>query len=142
MLYVINSIIDPFIQLVQDDPVRPHIPLEFRVGNNNQIFVLLEEEPEAVVCVAYKDYIPVDENQLMYASEVPTTAIFYTIWSYKKGAGRKLIQEVKKHIQTEKPEIAKFITLSPKTEMARTFHLKNGASIFQENETSINYDYS
>jgi hypothetical protein len=143
MIYVINSLSDPLIKLVNDDPVRPNIPVEFRVSNDNEIFVLLDSDnlPEAVVCIAYKDYIPVDEAQLMYASEIPSTAVFYTIWSYKPGAGRKLIRESKKHIEMNKPGIVKFVTLSPRTEMARIFHLKNGASIFRENETSINYEY-
>jgi hypothetical protein len=32
--------------------------------------------------------------------------------------------------------------LSPKTEMARKFHMKNGAVELQENDTTINYEYS
>jgi hypothetical protein len=142
MIHVINSLLDPLIKLIQDDPVRPDIPIEFRVSNNNEIFVLLEDNtPQAVVCVAYKDYIPADEDQLMYASEIPTTAVFYTIWSYSAGAGRKLIIQGKKHIEENKPSISKFVTLSPRTEMARKFHLKNGASVFRENEKSVNYEY-
>jgi len=141
MLHVINSLTDPLIKLVQDDPVRPYIPVEFRISNNNEIFVLQDPEPLSVVCVTYKDYIPVDENQLLPVSEIPTTAVFYTIWSYKPGAGRKLIREAKKYIEDNKPQIKKFITLSPKTEMARNFHLKNGASIFRENDSSVNYEY-
>jgi hypothetical protein len=34
------------------------------------------------------------------------------------------------------------VTLSPKTEMARRFHLKNGAIIFRENIETINYEYT
>ncbi len=141
MLHVINSLTDPLIKLVQDDPVRPYIPVEFRVSNNNEIFVLIDETPLSVVCVTYKDYVPIDENQLLPVSEIPTTAVFYTIWSYKSGAGRKLIREAKSHIESNKPQIKKFITLSPKTEMARTFHLRNGASVLKENECSVNYEY-
>jgi hypothetical protein len=33
------------------------------------------------------------------------------------------------------------VTLSPKTEMARRFHLKNGASELRENSNTINYIY-
>jgi hypothetical protein len=33
------------------------------------------------------------------------------------------------------------VTLSPKTDMARKFHLKNGAKIFRENEETVNYEY-
>jgi hypothetical protein len=143
MLHIIDSPTDPLIKLIQDDPVRPDIPVDFRISNNNQIFVLLDGDSnhQAVVCVAYKDYIPADEDQLMHASELPTTAVFYTIWSYTPGSGKKLIRQAKKHIEENKTTITKFVTLSPRTEMARTFHLKNGASVFRENETSVNYEY-
>jgi hypothetical protein len=142
MLHVINSITDPLIKLINDDPVRPEIPVEFRVAKDNEVFVLLEEDvPQAVVCVTYKDYIPDDESQLIHASEIPSTAVFYTIWSYKSGAGRKLIRQAKKYIEENRPSITKFVTLSPRTEMARKFHLNNGASVFRENETSVNYEY-
>lgn len=142
MIHVINSITDPLIKLVHDDPVRPDIPVDFRVSNNNEIFVLMDEDqPQAVVCVTYKDYVPISQEQLLPVSELPTTAVFYTIWSYKSGAGRKLIREAKKYIEDNRVTIKKFITLSPKTEMARKFHLTNGASILRENETTVNYEY-
>jgi hypothetical protein len=37
--------------------------------------------------------------------------------------------------------IKRFVTLSPKTEMAKRFHLKNGAIVFRENEETVNYEY-
>jgi hypothetical protein len=69
------------------------------------------------------------------------TAVFYTIWSYAQGAGRRLIEEAQAKIKLERPEVTTYVTLSPKTEMARRFHLKNGAEVFQENETTVNYLY-
>jgi hypothetical protein len=36
---------------------------------------------------------------------------------------------------------AKDVTLSPKTEIAGKFYLKNGAEIFRENPDSVNYLY-
>ena len=70
-----------------------------------------------------------------------TTAVFYTIWSYTAGAGRELIVEAQKSIESEFPEIQTYVTLSPKTEMARRFHLKNGARQLRENSDTINYIY-
>jgi hypothetical protein len=67
--------------------------------------------------------------------------VFYTIWSYAAGAGRRLIQEAQREIQREQPEINTYVTLSPKTEMARRFHLKNGAEVFRENADTVNYLY-
>jgi len=31
--------------------------------------------------------------------------------------------------------------MSPKTEMARNFHYKNGARLLQANEETVNYEY-
>jgi len=73
--------------------------------------------------------------------ESATTAVFYTIWSYKPGAGRDLIIAAQKSIEAEFPRIQTYVTLSPKTEMARRFHLKNGAREFRENISTINYIY-
>jgi hypothetical protein len=70
-----------------------------------------------------------------------TTAVFYTIWSYTAGAGRDLIVKAQESIKQEFPGIQTYVTLSPKTEMARKFHLKNGAGIYRENSTTINYIY-
>jgi len=44
-------------------------------------------------------------------------------------------------IQEQFENIKRFVTLSPKSEMAKKFHLKNGASIFRENEDTVNYEY-
>jgi hypothetical protein len=67
-------------------------------------------------------------------------AVFYTIWSYKPGAGARLLQEAAKWIHAEYA-VKSIVTLSPQTEMARRFHLKNGARIRRENLTSVNYEY-
>lgn len=144
MLHIIDSPTDPLIKLIQDDPVRPDIPVDFRISNNNQIFVLLDDDSnhQAVVCVAYKDYIPADEDQLMHASELPTTAVFYTIWSYKAGKGQELLIAAVKGIQRDYPSVTRFVTLSPKTDVARRFHLRNGAIVFRENVDTVNYEYT
>jgi hypothetical protein len=46
-----------------------------------------------------------------------------------------------KHIEESKPNIKRFVTLSPKTQMAKRFHLKNGAVTFRENDLTVNYEY-
>lgn len=142
MLYVITSLSDPFLNYIKDDPVRPEIPLDFRVGKDNEVLVLAKDhDPHAVVCVAYRDFVPQDVPELFKTSSKNSVAIFYTIWSYRPGAGRDLIIEARKTLPKTKPELTKFVTLSPQTEMARRFHLKNGATIFRENANSVNYEY-
>jgi hypothetical protein len=49
--------------------------------------------------------------------------------------------EAQQSIAAEMPTVTTFVTLSPKTEMARRFHLKNGAGVYRENSDTINYIY-
>jgi len=145
MLHTITTLDDPLLALIKDDPVRPDIPVDFRVSEQCSVYVLLDDEygkPQAVVCVARKDLVP--KNVLELAQDnlaEATVAVFYTIWSYSPGAGRKLIQEAQKSIRVEFKDIKTFVTLSPPTEMARTFHLRNGAGVLSVNSDTVNYIY-
>ncbi len=143
MLHVIKDLSDNLLNLIKDDPVRPEIPAEARVNENSQIFVLKDEnnEPLAVTCVKFLDQIPAAVDDLASAAVHTNTAVFYTIWSYAAGAGRRLIEEAQAQIKSEHPEVETYVTLSPKTEMARRFHLKNGAETYRENTDSVNYLY-
>ena len=142
MLTFITEITDPLIKFVKDDPVRPEIPTEFRVSPNRFISSIVEgEDPQAMVCVSLCDQVPASVAELAADAIQPTTAIFYTIWSYAPGAGQKLLRETVDRIREQFPNITRFVTLSPKTEMARKFHLKNGAEVFRENNDSVNYEY-
>lgn len=143
MLYIVKDTEDEFIQVLQDDPVRPHIPKEHRVGKNKDIFVLKEkDEISAITCVSYQKSIPHSEDCLFEICEQPTTAVFYTIWSYKSGKGRQLILDSVQYIREHNKSIETFVTLSPKTEIARNFHLKNGAKVLRENRDTVNYVYA
>jgi hypothetical protein len=141
MLNIINNINDPLLSYIKDDPVRPEIPVEFRVSNFRFVGALVEDTPEAMVCVSLHDFIPESVEDLSKESENPDTAIFYTIWSYKAGAARDLLFSTVKEIQRMFPNITRFVTLSPKTEMAKRFHLRNGASVLKENANTVNYEY-
>ena len=144
MLHIISSSSDPLVQLIKDDPVRPEISLDFRISESSEIIVAQDEygKPTAVVCVLYRDSVPRSREELLeYASYAPSVAVFYTIWSYVPGAGRRLIVAARSHIQTSRSHIKKYVTLSPPTEMARVFHLRNGAQVLNINEDSVNYSY-
>lgn len=142
MLHLIRDYADRFFSFLTEDPVRPQIPTEQRVGSNRAIFVLHEEDRvDAITCVSYQNCVPEREAELFQPGD-PTIAVFYTIWSYRPGAGRELILDSVNKIRQDHPYIQRFITLSPKTEMARRFHLKNGARIYKENLETINYEYS
>jgi hypothetical protein len=145
MLHVIQTLSDPLCRVVQDDPVRPEIPIEFRVSERSNIFVLLDEigNPTASVCAVYKDSVPGAVVELAYPNMMtPTVAVFYTIWSYRAGAGRTLINSAVHWLQTNRPQLEQFVTLSPPTDMARAFHLRNGARVFRQNADTVNYIYS
>jgi hypothetical protein len=143
MLHLIKNVTDSFFDFLSQDPVRPNIPHNLRVGDNRDVFVSRNEDQtaRAITCVSYQNTVPVDETQLFEITDHPDIVVFYTIWSYAPGAGRELIFEARSWIMEHRPEIQRFITLSPPTDMARRFHLNNGATIFQTNEKSVNYEY-
>ena len=143
MLHLIELLTDRFFEFLKDDPVRPHIPHVNRVGDNKDIFVLRDSDDtaKAITCVSYQDFVPATEQDLFSNSEHPTIAVFYTIWSYKPGAGRALIFDAVRYIKETKPNIEQFVTLSPQTEIARRFHHKNGAVTLRTNEETVNYEY-
>jgi hypothetical protein len=142
MLYTITNITEDIVRLIKDDPVRPEIPVDRRINGNSRIYVLREgDQTQAVTCVKFLNSIPAAVDDLVDVVDAATTAVFYTIWSYAAGAGRTLIQEAQRSIETEFPGIQTYVTLSPKTEMARRFHLKNGAGVYRENSDTVNYIY-
>jgi hypothetical protein len=142
MLHTITTISDDLATLIKDDPVRPEIPLSDRVNSNSRIYMLKDgDQTLAVTCVKFLETIPSAVDDLVMLIGSATTAVFYTIWSYTAGSGRELIVEAQKSIESEFPEIQTYVTLSPKTEMARRFHLKNGARELRENNDTINYIY-
>jgi len=142
MLYTITTITKELEALILDDPVRPEIPVSQRVNANSRMYMLKEgDQTQAVTCVKFLCDVPAAVEDLVDLVESATTAVFYTIWSYLPGAGRSLIQEAQKSIEAEFPGIQTYVTLSPKTEMARKFHLKNGAGVYRENSETINYIY-
>jgi len=143
MLHLIESLTDKFFELIYQDPVRPNVPHVDRIGANKDIFVFRDEDDKvkAITCVSYQSSIPTKESELFETTDDPSIAVFYTIWSYVPGAGRALIFDAVRHIKETRPEITRFITLSPKTEMAKRFHTKNGAGVYRENDETVNYEY-
>ena len=141
MITFIHTIDNPLLEFVKDDPVRPELSKEFRVGTNKFVSCLFDNDISAMVCVSLHDFVPADVDDLTQGADAPDTAIFYTIWSYKSGAGIKLLRNTVSKIKEQYPSVKRFITLSPKTEMARRFHIKNGAIVLRENSNTINYEY-
>lgn len=142
MLHTITTLTEEIVRLLKDDPVRPEIPADRRVNQNSRIYMLKEgDQTRAITCVKFLTDVPAAVEDLVDDVGSATTAVFYTIWSYAAGAGRDLIVEAQRSIEAEFPGIQTYVTLSPKTEMARRFHLKNGAGVYRENTDTINYIY-
>ena len=141
-LHHIKDINDPLARVIKDDPVRPHIPLEQRVNELAEILILKAgDEVLAATCMQWLHDIPEDEQDLIDLADSKDVAVFYTIWSYAPGAGAELLKSAAEWLKQEYKDIKAIVTLSPQTEMAKRFHLKNGASIRRENPTSVNYQY-
>lgn len=141
-LYHLRSTDDPLTKVIKDDPVRPHIPLEQRVNDAAEILLLKAgEEILAATCMAWLKDIPEDEQDLVELPKDKDVAVFYTIWSYSPGAGQALIKQAADWLLKDYPTLKAIVTLSPQTEMAKRFHLKNGATVHKTNETSVNYKY-
>jgi hypothetical protein len=142
MLHFIKDLRDPLLNLIKDDPVRPNIYQIERILGNKEVVVLMKDDnPLSVICISYQDFIPAAEKELV-SSDNPEMAIFYSIWSYKPGAGKRLLFKMKDYIKENKPEIKRLITLSPQTFTASRFHMSNGAKVLRVNEDTVNYEYT
>jgi len=119
---------------IKDDPVRK-VSYAFRTSQGRCIYTI---PGKAVVCIANTFKLPITMQELEMYSEPAADefTIFYTVWSYEKGYGRLILNELLQLLQTKR-----YVTLSPKTKMAKNFHLRNGAQLLADNETSYNFEY-
>ena len=137
----------------KEDPVRPELDVIFRRSYGRKIFgVKYNKEICAIMCFGFTDEIPktIKELDLMTRDaylrsaqrdqNIGKIAIAYTIWSKKRGGGKLIVKEVFKMIKKSN-HLNRLITLSPLTEMARNFHLNNGAIELQVNEETQNFEY-
>lgn len=143
----------PYIDC-SEDPVRPELDLSFRQTYGRKIYGLKDDVGDiaAIMCFAFTDEVPktVEEmDTLSYDAALQAThragvqgsiAIAYTVWAKKKGGGRAIVNEVYKMVKKSN-HLNRLVTLSPLTDMARNFHIKNGAKELQVNETTQNFEY-
>ena len=128
----------------EDDPVRPELDNNFRTSRGRKIFGLkYNDEIEGVVCIAFTNELPatVKELDLMSVNEDNCQiAIAYTLWSLKKGAGKKIMKELLKYMKKQN-NIDSIMTLSPLTPVATHYHIRNGAKLIKINPTTQNFEY-
>ncbi len=138
---------------VSKDPVRPELDNIFRTSYGRKIFgVKYKDEIHAVMCFAFTNKIPKTVKELDLMSKdaflqsatrdqkIGKIAIAYTVWSTKKGGGKLIVKQVFKMIKRSN-HLNRLVTLSPLTEMARNFHLNNGAKEIQVNDETQNFEY-
>ena len=116
---VLNKNIDNFFDWVKgaelvelkecnpsEDPVRPELDNNFRTGYGRKIYgVKYKEEIHAVMCFAYTNKVPTSVEELeklstdaflqsaMRDQNIGQIAIAYTVWSKKKGGGKKRLKK-------------------------------------------------
>ena len=143
----------PFID-VKEDPVRPELSLEFRQAYGRKIYGIKDEEGDiaAVMCFAFTHGIPTSVEEMDRLSKDAamqavhragvqgSIAIAYTVWAKKKGGGKHMVNEVYKMIK-QSNHLNRLVTLSPLTEMAEKFHIKNGAKLVGKHLTTQNFEY-
>ena len=138
---------------ISKDPVRPELDLKFRTSYGRKIYGLKHDgQIKAVMCFGFVNEIPktvedldaLSKDAYLQATDRAgvqgSIAIAYTVWSLKKGGGKTIVDEVFKMIKKSN-HLNRLITLSPLTEMAAKFHLRNGAKLIQKNETTQNFEY-
>lgn len=132
---------------VSEDPVRPELDVEWRTSYGRKIYGLkYEDDIEGIICIAYTNDVPTSVKELDLMSQNAhfkkdaDTAIAYTVWSRKRGAGKEIIGKVGEMMR-QNPDISKLVTLSPLTPMATHFHIRNGAKQIGINNTTQNFEY-
>ena len=137
----------------EEDPIRPELDNDFRTSHGRKIYgVKYKNEICAIMCFGFTNDIPksLDELDLMTKDahlqsirrdqKVGKIAIAYTVWSKKKGGGKLIVKEVFKKIKKSN-HLNRLVTLSPLTDMAKNFHLRNGAIELQVNVETQNFEY-
>jgi hypothetical protein len=137
----------------KEDPVRPDLDNNFRTSYGRKIFgVKYKSEICAIMCFGFTNEIPKNVKELDLMTKdahlqsirrdqrVGKIAIAYTVWSKKKGGGKLIVKEVFKKIKKSN-HLNRLVTLSPLTDMARNFHLRNGAVELQVNQDTQNFEY-
>ena len=153
------------LYLIKDDPVRLKLFKDNSKRFEDPFHVYAEINDEtgeiaAVVCTIICKFVPQDEYQIKLVAMGKTKQIEeqlkereemhgelgvvlcpYSIWSYQRGHGRKLINNLLEAAPILHPEVDAVITMSPHTDTALRFHLNNGAGIFSTNDACVNYEY-
>ena len=125
------------------DPVRPELGPDFKTAPGRGVYGLRGDDGvwKAFLCYARTTVVPTTVEELSALTNPDGNIMIpYTVWSLERGAGKEIISQVL--AMTKKlGDIARVVTLSPLTTMARKFHLKNNAVELRVNEQTVNFEY-
>ena len=127
------------------DPVRPELGVAYKTYPGRKVFGLKDENGEYVsfCCVARSADVPWDIMSLSnFTSKEGTVYVPYTVWSLRRGAGKSIINAILDHVRNGSEVIRRVVTLSPNNDMARSFHLRNGAKEIATHIVTANFEYS
>lgn len=141
---LINLTPDYKLDLVEEDPVRAHLHKLWRIQDSREVMALeTDGNVDAIICVAYTHEVARDERDLqaLYSDGVTgSIAMFYTVWAYTPGTGRKMVHAAAAEAKAK--GALRFVTLSPLTAMAERFHIRNGAKLISTNPETKNFEYT
>lgn len=126
------------------DPVRPDLGVSFKTYPGRRVFGLKDEDETYVAfcCVARTSGVPYDIMSLSSLTlEDGSIYVPYTVWSLRRGSGKAIINALLSYVETSEDKITRVVTLSPRTEMARKFHLRNGAEEIAVHVVTANFEY-
>ena len=127
----------------EGDPVRPELNVRFKSAEGRTVYGLktFEGEYVAFCCVARTTDVPKDIMELSdFTSLTGDVLVPYTVWSLRRGAGKTIIKLLLEKV-TKQNLARRVVTLSPTTDMARSFHLRNGATEISRNIVTANFEY-
>lgn len=127
------------------DPVRPELGVSFKTYPGREVFGLkhIDGSYSAFCCVAKTSGVPVDITTLSaYTLKDGRIWVPYTVWSLRRGAGKAIINALLDLARAKENQVERVVTLSPRTEMARNFHLRNGATEIKTNIVTANFEYT
>jgi hypothetical protein len=143
MNYTLKNVSENVEEWSGKDPVRPELDAEFKTASGREVYGLMDEEGsfKAFLCLAYTDNVPTNISELeLFVSYPSYIAVPYSVWSYQKGAGKEIVRQVAL-LMKDNPNVTRLITLSPLTDMARKFHLRNNAIELSVNKETVNFEY-
>ena len=141
--YTLENVTKDYELWHDQDPVRPHLNVAFKTTQGRGVFGLKTSDGiyKAFLCWARTSLVPTSEGELCnMTTQCGRIIVPYTVWSYERGAGREIIKQVVNCIRTT-GTADRVVTLSPPTEMAERFHLRNNARLVGSNSDTVNFEY-